>query len=74
MKEVRYRQISRRAPAYNASMEIIYVDSLFLLNLAIDYLLLSCTAAVCGLTVKRLRYFAGALIGAAYSAAVHTGA
>lgn len=47
------------------------MDSLFLLNLAIDYLLLSCTAAVCGLTVKRLRYFAGALIGAAYSAAVY---
>lgn len=52
-------------------MEIIYVDSLFLLNLVIDYLLLSCTAAVCGLTVKRLRYFFGAFIGAVYSAAVY---
>ena len=52
-------------------MEIIYVDSLFFLDLVIDYLLLSCTAAVCGLSVKRLRYLAGALIGAAYAVAVY---
>ena len=52
-------------------MEIIYVDSMFFLNLVIDYLLLSCTAAVCGLGVKRLRYLSGALIGAVYSVAVY---
>ena len=52
-------------------MEIIYVDSMFFLNLVIDYLLLSCTAAVCGLGTKRLRYLSGALIGAAYSVAVY---
>lgn len=52
-------------------MEIIYVDSIFLLNLVIDYLLLSCTAAVCGLSTKRQRYLSGALIGAAYSVAVY---
>ena len=50
-------------------MEIIYLDSLFLLNLVIDYLLLSCSAMVCGLRAKRLRYLAGALIGAAYALA-----
>ena len=52
-------------------MEIIYADSMFFLNLVIDYLLLSCTAAVCGLSKKRLRYLSGALIGAAYSVAVY---
>jgi len=52
-------------------MEIIYVDSMFFLNLVIDYLLLCCTAAVCGLSTKRLRYLSGALIGAAYSVAVY---
>ena len=57
--------------AYNTLMEIIYVDSMFFLNLVIDYLLLSCTAAVCGLSTRRLRYLAGALIGAAYSVAVY---
>ena len=50
-------------------MEIIYLDSLFLLNFVIDYLLLSCSAAVCGLSVKRLRYLAGALLGAGYAVA-----
>ena len=50
-------------------MGIIYLDSLFLLNLVIDYLLLSCSAIVCGLSVKRLRYLAGALIGAGYAVA-----
>lgn len=52
-------------------MEIIYVDSVFFLNFVIDYLLLSCTAAVCGLSTKRLRYCTGALIGAVYSVAVY---
>ena len=50
-------------------MEIIYLDSLFLLNLVIDYLLLSCSATVCGLCVRRLRYLAGALLGAGYAVA-----
>ena len=50
-------------------MEIIYLDSLFLLNLVIDYLLLSCSAIVCGLRTKRLRYLAGALLGAGYAVA-----
>lgn len=52
-------------------METIYIDSLFLLNLVIDYLLLRCTAVVCGLSPKRRRYLAGALVGAVFSVAVY---
>lgn len=52
-------------------METIYIDSLFLLNLVIDYLLLRCSASVCALKIKRKRYFAAALVGAAFSVAVY---
>lgn len=55
---------------YNRAMEVIYVDSLFFLNLCIDYLLCLVSARVCGLCLKRLRYFFAALIGAAYAVAV----
>lgn len=51
-------------------MEVIYADSLFFLNLCIDYLLCLVSARVCGLCLKRLRYFLSALIGACYSVAV----
>ncbi len=51
-------------------MQVIYVDSLFFLNLCIDYLLCLVSARVCGLCLKRLRYFFAALIGACYSVAV----
>lgn len=55
---------------YNRAMEIIYIDSLFFINLVTDYLLCLCSARICGLKLKRLRYLAAALIGAGYSAAV----
>ena len=51
-------------------MQVIYVDSLFFLNLCIDYLLCLVSARVCGLCLKRLRYFFAALIGACYAVAV----
>ena len=51
-------------------MQVIYVDSLFFLNLCIDYLLCLVSARVCGLVLKRLRYLLAALIGACYSVAV----
>ncbi|MDY4488851.1 MAG: sigma-E processing peptidase SpoIIGA [Candidatus Limivicinus sp.] len=51
-------------------MQVIYVDSLFFLNLCIDYLLCLVSARVCGLVLKRLRYLLSALIGACYSVAV----
>ena len=51
-------------------MEIIYADSLFLSNLMADYLLCLCSARICALPLRRLRYFMAALLGAAYSVLV----
>lgn len=51
-------------------MEIIYIDSLFLMSLLTDYLLCLISAALCGLYLKRRRYLLAALLGAAYSVAV----
>ncbi|MGE4353725.1 MAG: sigma-E processing peptidase SpoIIGA [Oscillospiraceae bacterium] len=48
-------------------MEIIYVDSLFLLNFIIDYLLLLVTARLCSLVLRRWRYLAAAALGGAYA-------
>ena len=45
-------------------METIYLDELFLLNLAIDYFLLLATARVCALPFRRGRFAAGAALGA----------
>jgi len=52
---------------YNQSMEIIYIDQHFLINLFTDYLLCLASARVCGIRLKRLRYLSAAFIGAAYS-------
>lgn len=51
-------------------MEVIYIDSLFFLNLGVDYLLCLAAARICGLYLKRLRYFLASLLGAGYSVAV----
>ena len=51
-------------------MEIIYIDLLFLNNLICDYLLCLAAGRVCGLYLKRPRYFLAALLGAVYAAAV----
>ncbi|MGI6028065.1 MAG: sigma-E processing peptidase SpoIIGA [Candidatus Heteroscillospira sp.] len=48
-------------------MEIIYVDSLFLLNFIIDYLLLVLTFRLCALPIRRMRCVLGALLGGAYA-------
>lgn len=48
-------------------MEIVYIDSLFFLNLAIDYLLLLATGKICALPLRRWRMALGALWGAAYA-------
>ena len=52
---------------YDASMDVIYIDRLFLINLLIDYLLLLLSARVSGLALRRWRYLLGALLGAAYA-------
>lgn len=50
-------------------MEIIYVDSLFLLNLIIDYLLLVMTMRLCSLPIRRLRCLVSAAAGGLYAVA-----
>lgn len=51
-------------------MTVIYIDSLFLLNLIVDYLLLLATAKLSGELIQRPRLALGAAIGALYAAAV----
>ena len=48
-------------------MTVVYVDTLFLLNLTIDYLLLRLSARICGQHVSTLRLALGALVGAVYA-------
>lgn len=48
-------------------MTVVYVDTLFLLNLTIDYLLLRLSARICGQSVPTLRLALGAVLGAAYA-------
>lgn len=57
-----------RQNIYNRTMDIIYIDRLFALNLILDYLLLLCTARLCGVPLRRRRYALAAFIGAMYAA------
>ena len=50
-------------------MEIVYLDELFVLNLAVDYFLLLGTAKLCALPFRRGRFLLGALLGAAWCCA-----
>ncbi len=50
-------------------MQVIYADTLFLINLAVNYILLLLTARICAVYVPRLRLAAAAVSGAAYSVA-----
>lgn len=51
-------------------MTVIYIDSLFLLNFVVDYLLLLCAGRLAGEVLHRGRLALGAALGAAYVAAV----
>ena len=51
-------------------MGVVYIDSVFLLNLIINYLLLLVAAKIAGVGARRLRVLCGALVGALYAAAV----
>lgn len=51
-------------------MTVVYLDVLFLLNLAVDYLLLLTCAHIAGEPISRLRFGGGALTGAAYAAGI----
>lgn len=49
-------------------MDIIYIDRLFVLNLVLDYLLILCTARLCGIRLRRIKYLISAVFGAGYAA------
>ncbi len=51
-------------------MQIIYVDSLFLINFVINYIILLVTAKICAAQMMRLRLIGAAALGAAFSVAV----
>ncbi len=51
-------------------MQTVYVDVLFMVNLAVNYILLLVTAKICGSTSRRLQLVAAAAFGAFYAAAV----
>ena len=51
-------------------MTVIYVDTLFLLNAIIDYLLLLLVARLAGEPLRRLRFAAGAVLGGLYAVAI----
>ena len=51
-------------------MTVIYVDTLFLLNAVIDYLLLLSAARLAGEPLRRVRFALGALLGGAYAVAL----
>lgn len=51
-------------------MTVIYIDRVFVLNLAVDYLLLLCTARLAGAPLHRRRLLLCAALGAAYAVAV----
>ena len=51
-------------------MTVIYVDTLFLLNAIVDYLLLLGAARLAGEPLRRMRFLAGALLGGGYAVAL----
>lgn len=51
-------------------MTVVYADSVFVLNGAMDYVLFLVTARLAGIPLKRRRYLLAALLGAVYAVAV----
>ncbi len=51
-------------------MTVVYVDSVFVLNTAMDYLLLLVTGRLAGVPLRRKRYILAALAGGSYAVAV----
>ncbi len=50
-------------------MRVIYADTLFLINFAVNYMILLATAKISATYVKRLKIVFGALLGSAYALA-----
>ncbi len=51
-------------------MRVVYIDTLFILNGVVDYLLLLASARIAGEPLCRGRFFLGALVGGAYAVAL----
>ena len=51
-------------------MTVIYIDTLFLLNTLVDYLLLLASARVAGEPLRRGRFALGAVLGGLYACAI----
>lgn len=51
-------------------MEVIYIDTLFLLNATVDYLLLLAAARVAGEPLARFRFLLGATLGGLYAVSI----
>lgn len=51
-------------------MTVVYVDSVFVLNAMVDYLLLLSTAQLAGTRLRRFRFLLAALLGGIYAVAV----
>ena len=50
-------------------MTVIYTDSVFFLNMLMDYLLFLATARLAGVPLHRKRYFLAAFLGGSYAVA-----
>ena len=50
--------------------QVVYVDSVFVLNALMDYLLVLCAARLAGIPLRRRRYLLAGLLGGAYAVAV----
>lgn len=63
------------SPGYTAGMKIVYADTLVIVNMAVDYLLLLSAGKLCALPLRRWRMALGALWGGVYAllAAVYPG-
>ena len=59
-----------KAAGGGAGVTVIYVDTLFLLNALVDYLLLLGAAQLAGERLRRLRFTMGAVLGGGYAVAI----
>lgn len=59
-----------KAAGGGAGVTVIYVDTLFLLNALVDYLLLLGAARLAGERLRRLRFTLGAVLGGGYAVAI----
>ena len=50
-------------------MTVVYIDSVFVLNTLMDYLLCLVTARLAGIPLRRRRYLLAALAGGGYAVA-----